>query len=304
MFYFKISLPFLFCIVSLHSQINLKKDRESILKMCGCFEIEFNFTETFQHSKDKNYKPSDDYYSTALELAIPIKSDKNSISIQHLLIVGNESEQIIIKHWRQDWIYQNRDMFNYYPDNSWLYSKSNKKSVKNQWTQKVFQVDDSPRYEGSSTWVHLDGKSYWENTTNAPLPRREYTKRNDYNLLERTNRHEITKDGWAHIQDNKKILVDSNNKILLSEEKGFSTYKRVNEKNCKLAYDWWASNKSKWSSIKKVWDNIYKKEKNITLKKELNGKKLYEYLLFSSDFENFNEQNLSLIHISEPTRPY
>lgn len=68
-------------------------------------------------------------------------------------------------------------------------------------------------------------------------------------------------------------------------------HKGGNEKNCKLAYDWWASNKSKWSSIKKVWDNIYKKEKNITLKKKLNCKKLYEYLLFSSDFENFNEQN-------------
>lgn len=132
--------------------------------------------------------------------------------------------------------------------------------------------------------VHVDGKSYWENTTNASLPKREHRKRNDYNLSERTNRHEITKDGWAHVQDNKKILVDSNNKTLLSEEKGFSTYKRVNEKNCEIDYDWWVSNRSKWSSIKKVWDNIYKKEKNITLKKELDGKKLYEYLLFSNDF--------------------
>ena len=30
-----------------------------------------------------------------------------------------------------------------------------KKDVRGQWTQKVYQVDDSPRYEGSSTWVHL-----------------------------------------------------------------------------------------------------------------------------------------------------
>ena len=30
---------------------------------------------------------------------------------------------------------------------------------------KIFQVDDSPRYEGTASWVHVDGKSYWENTT-------------------------------------------------------------------------------------------------------------------------------------------
>jgi hypothetical protein len=289
--YLKLSIAFLLSFIFVHSQTSLKKDRESIMKMCGCFQIEFNFTETFQHSIDKDYKPSDEYYSTAFELAIPIKLDKKSIKIQHLLIVGKDSNRAVIKHWRQDWIYQNQDIYNYYPDNSWVFSKLNQSRVKGQWTQKVFQVDDSPRYQGSSTWVHIDGKSYWENTTNAPLPRREYTKRNDYNLLKRTNRHEITQDGWVHIQDNKKILSDSNNQILLSEEKGFSTYKRVDKKKCDIAYDWWVNNESKWSSIRTVWDNVYKKEETINLKKELNGRKLYEYLLFSNDFEKFEEQS-------------
>ena len=82
--------------------------------------------------------------------------------------------------------------------------------VKGQWSQKVYQVDDSPRYEGTGTWVHVDGKSYWENVSNAPLPRRERTKRKDYNLMIRNNRHQITDQGWIQIQDNKKILKNNN----------------------------------------------------------------------------------------------
>ena len=54
-------------------------------------------------------------------------------------------------------------------------TEKDKKDVKKQWTQKVYQVDDSPRYSGSATWVHVDGKRYWQNKTGAPLPRREYS---------------------------------------------------------------------------------------------------------------------------------
>ena len=34
--------------------------------------------------------------------------------------------------------------------------------------------------------AHVDGKSYWENTSHAPLPRREYTKRDDDIISEPT----------------------------------------------------------------------------------------------------------------------
>ena len=34
-------------------QTKLRKDREAILKMCGCFEIEFNFAETFNFSENR-----------------------------------------------------------------------------------------------------------------------------------------------------------------------------------------------------------------------------------------------------------
>ena len=86
---------------NLMGQSKINKDRNSILKMCGCFEIEFKFKETFQHIDDVNYNPSDEYRSFALELALPITNEKKKISIQHLLLVGNRRNKMIVKHWRQ-----------------------------------------------------------------------------------------------------------------------------------------------------------------------------------------------------------
>ena len=267
------------------SQSKLNKDRNSILKMCGCFEIEFKFSETFNYSEDENYVPSKNYRSFALEAAIPIVNDKKKISIQHLLIVGYGSEKTIVKHWRQDWIYENRDFYEYVSNNRWNYTKMKSSDVKGQWSQKVYQVDDSPRYEGTGTWVHLDKNSYWESTSKAPLPRREVSKRDDYNLMVRNNRHEIIKNGWVHDQDNKKISIENKESILIAEEKGYNTYEKVAEKKCSLAFDWWKENSAKWSSVRAVWKKIYEKNEDLTLKDKVDKMKLYEYLLFSDNYD-------------------
>ena len=192
--------------ISISAQPKHKKDRNAIKTMCGCFEVSFNFAETFHYSSDSTYQPSKPKLDKGLEWAELVEDTKNKISIQHLLQVGSAAEPYIVKHWRQDWLYENRNFYMFNGDNQWNFIQKPKQEVKKQWTQKVYQVDDSPRYEGSGSWVHIDGKSYWENTTTAPLPRREYTKRNDYNITLRGNRHEVTEYGWLHDQDNQKII--------------------------------------------------------------------------------------------------
>ena len=66
-----------------------------------------------------------------------------------------------MKHWRQDWIYQNTDLYIYDKNDKWFYVSLDKKDVRGQWTQKVYQVD-SPRYEdlhpGLPRWKKLLGK--------------------------------------------------------------------------------------------------------------------------------------------------
>tara|TARA_B100000686_G_C16806318_1_gene991009 strand:- start:1071 stop:1922 length:852 start_codon:yes stop_codon:yes gene_type:complete len=276
------------------AQSKKKKDIISIKEMCGCFEVKFSFSETFGNLNDETYIPSKNYTSWGLEWAQLIGEDKNSLSIQHILIAGDEKEPYIIKHWRQDWIYQNTDFYFYDFDNKWKYTSKNKKDVKGQWTQKVYQVDDSPRYEGSSSWVHVDGKSYWENYSSAPLPRRELSKRKDYNVMFRGNRQEIKSFGWIHDQDNKKIVRANNEKdIVIADEKGYNIYKKVDNKRCIEAVKWWDNNKTKWKIVRDKWNEIYARRKNLALHKTVNKKPLFMYL-FDKNLTNEDEINSTI----------
>ncbi len=262
-----------------NAQNKKKQDAEAIKKMCGCYEVTFNFAETFNYSKDSLYQPSKTKTDRGLEWAQLVEDDKNKISIQHLLQVGDPSKPHIIKHWRQDWLYENTSFYMFNGDNIWNYTSKQKPEVKEQWTQKVYQVDDSPRYEGSATWVHVDGKSYWENTTDAPLPRREYTKRSDYNITVRGNRHEITKSGWVHDQDNAKVIREKGKAdVILAKEKGYNTYVKVDDNKCKAASDWWQKNQSKWVLVRNKWSDVYNRNQNLALESKVENKQLYKYL--------------------------
>jgi hypothetical protein len=269
----------LFSINSVNSQKKKNKDIEAIKKMCGCYEVTYNFAETFNYSKDSLYKPSKIKISGGLELAVLVEDENDLISIQHILQVGDPSNPMIVKHWRQDWLFENKNTYIFNANNSWIYNEKNKKEIKGQWTQKVFQVDDSPRYEGSGSWVHLDGKSYWENTTPAPLPRREYTIRSDYNLTMRGNRHEITKYGWLHDQDNSKIKrVMGKDDLIIAKEKGYNTYKKVNDNRCSVAKKWWIDNSTKWEIVRSKWEQIFNKKVDLYLKPTVDNMPLYIYL--------------------------
>ncbi len=276
------------CAYSLQAQNAKKKDIEAIKSMCGCYEVTFNFSETFEYSEDSLYHPSKQKIAKALEWAQLVEEDKNNVSIQHLLQVGPPSSPHIIKHWRQDWAYENTDFYMFNGDNTWNYIHKPKSEVKKQWTQKVFQVDDSPRYEGSASWVHVDGKSYWENTTDAPLPRREYTQRSDYNVTVRGNRQEITEYGWLHDQDNSKVIrTEGKEDVLLAKEKGYNTYVKVDDSKCQAAANWWKEHKQKWELVRKEWNVVFGKQANLELNAKVDNKLLYKYLF---DDENYKTQ--------------
>jgi hypothetical protein len=254
-----------------------QQDIKSIKSMCGCYEVKFNFTETFQYPKDSlTYKPSKTKHDYGLEWVELLEDTPNKISMQHLLIV---SDKMIIKHWRQDWLYENTDLYSFYKNTSWKYQKLDKKAVKGQWTQKVYQVDDSPRYEGTATWVHVDGTDYWTNIADAPLPRREHTKRDDYNVLKRRNIHEITKTGWNHEQDNDKLIRDDSGKdVLLAQEKGMDIYTKVPDIKCIAAQNWWKENNAVWKNVRDKWQTLFDRHKDLNLEPTVDKKPLFMFL--------------------------
>lgn len=255
------------------AQKKKKQDVEAIMNMCGCYEVTFNFAETF--SPNSEYAFYDNYKTGALELVIPIEESKDKIVLQHLLVIN---DTMIIKHWRQDWLYENTDLYSYHKQSTWNYQSLKPEQVKGQWTQKVYQVDDSPRYEGSATWVHYDGKHYWESTADAPLPRRDRTKRNDYNVMERTNRQEITNYGWVHEQDNQKLVRSQSKDSLIVKEKGWNTYTKTENNKCQPGIDWWAKNEKYWADVRIVWDELFALKKQVAINMKVEDKVMYQRL--------------------------
>lgn len=276
-------------VCSTNAQSKKFKDISAIKKLCGCYEIEFNFAETFNYSEDSSYTPSPNKIASALEWVDLTYYDQNSFKLQHILQMGNDSNAYIIKHWREDWDFQNKKILTYIVDNKWQNQVLNFEETRGKWTQKVFQVDDSPRYEGIGTWVHVDGKSYWESNVDAPLPRRERTIRDDYNVLKRNNRIEITNYGWVHKQDNLKIIrhEEFDDKIL-AKEYGYNPYRKVDDSRCKHAQSWWKNNNTKWEIVRSIWDEVIEKNEFIKLKKKVDDKMLWEYL-FSDEFSDEDE---------------
>jgi len=283
---------FIFVFQSIISQTKLDQDRQAIKAMCGCYEVKFNFSETFQHTKDSMYQASPDKITGGLEWVQLVEDQPGKIMMQHLLIVGPKEKQQIIKHWRQDWLYQNQDLFVYDGDKHWKYMELPYDEVVGQWTQKVYQVDDSPRYEGSASWVHVDGKHYWEDTTPAPLPRREFSIRDDYNITLRTSRHELTDFGWVHDQDNKKILKHEDGKeIVLAEEKGYNTYTKVDDSRCKAAQDFWSEHNSYWADVRSEWQSVFDDKKDIIMKKSIDDKPLFMHMFELQD-QDYNDKKI------------
>ncbi|MBS7788165.1 hypothetical protein KIH23_12730 [Flavobacterium sp. CYK-55] len=264
-------------LLSLTVQAQNTQDQKAIKSMCGCYEIKFNFTETFSYPQDTtHYKPSAVKHETALEWAELIEDEPYRKSIQHLLIVG---KGMIVKHWREDWLFENTAFYEYNGFNDWKFKTRTKQNVKGQWTQKVYEVDDKPRYEGTATWVHTDGRTFWQNTTNAPLPRREYTQRSDYNITKRFNGLEMVQKGWIHNQDNDKIIRDKKgNDVLLAQEKGYNTYTKVDDLKCEAAQKWWKENQDFWKKVRTKWNAEFAKNKDLKLLAELDGKPLHIHL--------------------------
>ncbi|MBD3583480.1 DUF6607 family protein [Flavobacterium selenitireducens] len=267
-----LSLSVLFTLGINAQDAKKKEDIKAIKAMCGCYEVEFNFAETFKYAKNDDYKPSPTKYEKGLELVELVEETPNKIVMQHLLQV---SDTMVIKHWRQDWEFENTKLYDYEGENVWKFVTLPKDKVKGQWTQRVFQVDDSPRYEGSATWVHVDGRHYWTNVTDAPLPRREHTIRNDYNVLERTNTHEIVKDGWIHNQDNVKIKRTEGKDQLVAKEKGFDFYKKVDDSKCAGAKKYWAANQKMWKNVREKWATIFAQNKDLSLLPKVEGQSLF-----------------------------
>jgi hypothetical protein len=277
----KINILFIliFAVLNVMAQNKIDQDREAIKSLAGFYKVTFNYAETF--SPDDDYKYHDRHRSSAKEIAILVENSPKKIVIQHLLVMRGDS--MIIKHWREDWTYEDQTILAYDKDNAWKKVTLSANDVKGKWTQKVFQVDDSPRYQAIGTWVHVDGKHQWQSNSDSPLPRRESTERNDYNVLNRGNNLYLTANGWMFEQDNKKIVRADGKDKLIAMEKGMEEFIKTDVKSFGYAQTWWKQQEGFWKDARASWDAVFAETNYLKLNLKVDNKLLYEQFFALGD---------------------
>lgn len=266
-------------VAGAQAQDKLEQDRQAIRSLAGFYKVNFNYAEVTSPNPD--YQFSKPYKSHGNEWAEIIVDEPKRIVIQHMLAINDST---VIKHWRQDWTYEDPEIMLYTQDNAWKKITLTPADVKGKWTQKVYQVDDSPRYQGYGTWSHVGGHDAWESETDSPLPRRESTTRNDYNVLNRGSRITITKEGWMFEQDNKKVLRTAKGDQVLAVEKGYEEFTKIDPKKFDYARKWWDSQKTYWADVREVWADLAKSTRSdFKVQTKANGKLLYETLFTLGD---------------------
>jgi len=230
------------------SHAQAQTPQEAIKAQLGCFEVTFQYTET--EAIQEGYKLKEPKKSTVIEWVTLEEDTEQSIVLQHVLVSG----LAMIKHWRQVWKFEETTHYQYMGYNTWKKHQMNAEEVAGEWSQIVYNVDDGPRYECSALWNNTE-ENFWSCTSDAPLPRRE-KKRSDYTLLERTNVHRITQDGWVHEQYNTKVKLEGDTRVPIVKEKGYNTYVRIPDQNCQKAIDWWPKRRATWQVIQKAWEDI------------------------------------------------
>lgn len=229
-----------------------EKDRAAILAMLGEYEVDFHFRETVVLQPDYAVKDGKD--TRAYEVVVPVADTGRKIVLQHLLV--SERGGQVIKHWRQDWIYEAPTRFEFTEDQTWRVRPLPAALTKGAWTQCVYEVSDAPRYCGTGPWNHRYGVATWTSDRSwRPLPRREYTVRSDYNAINAENRHTIVPGGWTHEQDNTKTRRDGERtSATLVREFGFNDYRRITGFDFAPAYDYWEKTKNYWAVVRQEWD--------------------------------------------------
>ena len=257
------SLLFIFAAVSTaQSETHFDNDRAAILGMAGTFEVEFNFTETI--SLQDGYEVKKPYQSKATELVKVAEDLGTSITLQHLLIVEDIDGPAIIKHWAQVWNYEDTHTLTFEGSRTWLPVTNTAEEVAGTWTQLVTQVDDSPRYKAFGKWEHKANYSAWTSEPSTrPLPRREYTKRSDYDRLQVINTHLITPEGWVHLQNNRKEVRREGRNYFLCLETEQNSYRRITPEpdtdqadGIAMAEDYWKETHAYWKDVRSLWSNV------------------------------------------------
>ena len=256
-----------------------EQDRRAILALAGDHRVSFDFIETASSGDD--YTPPRPYFSWATERAFVIADEDDFISLQHILVMefvdkeGEVQGPFVMKHWRQDWTFEDRTLVEYRGEQTW--EKRTLRKQKGTWSQAVYQVDDSPRYQTVGRWSHEGGMSIFR-TRNfwRPLPRREFSARDDYDVLAGIHEITITPTGWLQTQINQKLVTKGGEVVkTLATELGAVRYERISTPSMAKAEEYWEKTGDFWEAIRSTWGSLEETDQSFALRKKVDEKPMY-----------------------------
>lgn len=269
------------CEATACSKAKFEQDRAAILGMAGEFDVTFDFQETM--AVREGYVLKEPYLEHASEMVIVVEDTGDYIAMQHLLVVTHGEKTHVIKHWRQDWQYETAQGYDFLGKNVWEPKAFGADELQGTWMQSVYQVDDSPRYWGVGAWEHRDGVSTWTGATNRPLPRREFSKRKDYQVLGAVNTHVVTPTGWMHYQQNHKIDKEHADEPVIALEVGVNTYAKTTATDFSAAKAYWDNTHQYWAVVRDAWSDVYGQNQTLSLKSKWKGDRMYTHFFDLAD---------------------
>ena len=279
-----------------------ERDRRAILAMSGGFRTSFDFLETLGFTE--GHIPARPYQSWGTEYIYVVEDKNTFISLQHILVMyfqpstDLKPEPMVMKHWRQDWHFEDDNIHTFQGFNTWKEKTLDPKQLEGRWSQSVYQVDDSPRYQSIGSWEHTGNYSSWESEeTWRPLPRREFSVRSDYDVLVGTNKHTITPSGWVQEEENLKVKLEQTGTLastspILAKEIGLARYERILDHDWTPGDDYWHKTGVFWQSVRKIWSGLIQDQPNLRLDEE----KLKSKPMFMTVFDLANKFSDSKIN--------
>lgn len=246
---------------------SFERDRRAILAMSGEYRVTFDFLEVASFVPPQERTAP--YQSWGTEKIYVDRDTGSYISLVHILEMhmidkkGVVSEPMVTKHWRQDWAYQPKSIVEYQGRDRWERRPLRAKQVRGAWSQTVYQVDESPRYASIGRWEHTGSFSTWLSAdTWRPLPRREWSVRDDYHALIGTNRHTIHATGWTQEENNLKAVLTADRMLdpsrpFVAREYGMARYQRLEQGEFAAADRYYERTKMFWDAVRERWNSIF-----------------------------------------------
>jgi hypothetical protein len=269
-----------------------ERDRRAILAMAGTYRVTFDFLEI---SSFPAAAPRAPYQSWGTEKVYVDRNDPKFISLVHILEMrvvqadGKVSDPMVVKHWRQDWTHEPTHLVEHRGRDQWQRRVVPQSESVGAWSQVVYQVDESPRYASIGRWQHTPSFSSWLSAdTWRPLPRREWSVRDDYQALIGTNRHTVLPTGWLQEENNLKAVVSESRALsatspYVGREYGVARYERIKDADFAAADRYYERTRQFWDEVRDRWSGAFAQKGTITLTGPVDKNGLFKPLFDRAD---------------------